>query len=174
MRQRNGSRARVRPWQEYEPRPRTAALRCRRGSAAACGKASTTGECQHGTSVRRDGCEADKHQGSSPNATHAGDATAMRAYAGHRRHRSSVPGSDVRVEHRRLGKRLRADPSALKQHAPHEPLSLDGSVQCTVHAASSRPSACDAAGARRSRCGATAAVGRARRAVTGAHAILAR
>jgi hypothetical protein len=37
------------------------------------------------------------------------------AYAGHRRYRSSVPGSDVRVEQNRPVKRLRAEPRALKE-----------------------------------------------------------
>jgi hypothetical protein len=39
----------------------------------------------------------------------------MRTYAGHRRHRSSVPRSDVLVEQRRGGKRLRAEPHALTE-----------------------------------------------------------
>jgi hypothetical protein len=59
----------------------------------------------------------------------------------HRRHRSSVPGSDVRVERRRLVERLQAKPRALEEPEPHEPR---WSVQCMVHAASSGPSAREA------------------------------
>ena len=55
------------------------------------------------------------------------------AYSFHFRHRSSVPGSDVRVEGRRLGKRLRAEPKAVKEHAPHLPRAPTGrfSALCT-------------------------------------------
>jgi hypothetical protein len=85
----------------------------------------------------------------------------MRAYAVHHRHRSSVPGSDVRVEHRRPVKRLRTEPHARKEPEPHEPeprasmVSLGTVTQRLV----GRVRAERCAGARRSRCGATAAVG---------------
>jgi hypothetical protein len=66
------------------------------------------------------------------------------AYARHRRHRSSVPGSDVRVEHHRPVKRLRAKQNALKEPFAASAPSPERSVRCTVHAAPSGPSACGA------------------------------
>jgi hypothetical protein len=80
-------------------------------------------------------------------------AMAMRAYAGHVRSSRSVPCSDVRVECIGLIERLRAN--ALKEHAPHQPVPRR-SVWCTQRPVV-RAERC--AGARRSRCGATAAVG---------------
>jgi hypothetical protein len=75
------------------------------GSTAARGKARSTNECQPGEFVCRGYAQA----------------MAKGAYAGHRSHRSSVPGSDVRIEQNRPIKCLQAKPSALEEHALHEP-----------------------------------------------------
>jgi hypothetical protein len=89
-------------------------------------------------------------------------AMAMGAYVAHRHHRSCVPGSDVRVERRRPIKRLRAEPHALKETSPNQPRAPTGqSIELCTQRPVGRVRAEVCIGARRSRCGATAAVGRA-------------
>jgi hypothetical protein len=99
------------------------------------------------------------------------------AYAGHRRHRSSVPGSDVRVEHHRPVKRLRAKQNALQEPSPHEPRAPTGqSTALCTQRLMGRMRVCGAmllALDHRDAAQLTT-VGQTRRALTGAHVILER
>ncbi len=105
-RRRDGNEGILRPCSQFSPCSR---LRCSRRTPSP----RKTPASRAARSQRARASQAKPH----PSHT---QAMAKGAYRGHRRQRSSVPGSDVRVEYHRPVKRLRAQSSALEEPSPHE------------------------------------------------------